>query len=86
MILLMVVLVLIKFLVIKVQRYTPSFPDIFSQALLGTDETSKDFISGGSGDDVLIDLSNKTGQGEVLMLGGSGDDVITTASDREIHP
>ena len=56
--------------------------DIFSQALLGTDETSKDFISGGSGDDVLIDLSNKTSAGEVLMLGGSGDDVITTASDR----
>ena len=56
--------------------------DIFSQSLLGTDESSKDFISGGSGNDVLIDLSNKTSTGEVIMIGGSGKDVITTASDR----
>ena len=43
--------------------------------------TSKDLLSGGSGNDVLIDMANKS-TGEVVALGGSGQDIIRISSDR----
>ncbi len=44
--------------------------------------SSKDLLSGGSGDDVLIDMANKSAAGKVVMLGGSGKDKISVDSDR----
>ena len=44
--------------------------------------SSKDLLSGGSGDDVLIDMANKSAAGKVVMLGGSGEDKISVDSDR----
>ena len=40
-----------------------------------TDSNQNDFLSGGSGDDTIIDAANKT-DAEVLILGGSGKDTF----------
>ena len=44
--------------------------------------SSKDLLSGGSGDDVLIDMANKSAAGKVVMLGGSGEDKISVEIGR----